>query len=50
MMSFSKIKHQLLSGKKNATQQWVWFIGLYLIGFITLTTSAYFLKGLISFL
>ncbi|MCZ2721759.1 hypothetical protein O1D97_08860 [Marinomonas sp. 15G1-11] len=33
-----------------STQQWKWFIGLYIFGFLTLTGFAYTLKGMMSFL
>ncbi|MFT2112260.1 hypothetical protein [Marinomonas sp. 2405UD68-3] len=51
MINFSKVKKHLLSNEKGtASQQWMWFLGLYILGFIALTSSAYFLKGLMSFL
>ena len=36
--------------KANKKHQWGWFIGLYLLGFASLTLCGYLLKGLISFL
>ncbi|WP_191602612.1 hypothetical protein [Marinomonas algicola] len=33
-----------------SAQQWKWFLGLYALGFMTLTSVAYLLKGIVSFL